>query len=217
MTLIRFPDPRIATPEGIVAIGGNLTAENLLEAYSKGIFPWPIEGLPLTWFCPPRRAILAFDSLHVPESLARARRNSTFRFTIDTDFRAVISACATVKRNHETGTWITAEMVAAYCRLHELGHAHSVEVWDGEEMVGGVYGVDAGGAFGGESMFHRRSNASKLALLFLFDHLKSRGAEWMDIQVTSPHMEMLGAHEITRNQFLKRLEKARARRLGLFP
>jgi leucyl/phenylalanyl-tRNA--protein transferase len=216
MSPIRFPDPRFSTPEGIVAFGGELTPDNLIEAYSRGIFPWPIEGLPLTWFCPPRRAILELESLHIPRSLALARRKSTLRFTIDRDFPAVIDACARISRPQETGTWITPDMSAAYCGLHYTGRAHSVEAWDEDQLVGGIYGVDAGGVFGGESMFHLRPNASKLALLFLFEHLKSKGSTWMDIQVMSPHMQTLGAIEITRHQFLNKLAAEQESGLKLF-
>ncbi|MDX6712893.1 MAG: leucyl/phenylalanyl-tRNA---protein transferase [Blastocatellia bacterium] len=216
MSPIRFPDPRFSTPEGIVAFGGKLTSDNLIEAYSRGIFPWPIEGLPLTWFCPPRRAILEFKRLHIPRSLALARRKSTFRFTIDRDFSAVIKACSTIARPQEAGTWITQEMIEAYCGLNHAGRAHSVEAWDGDQLVGGIYGVDAGGVFGGESMFHLRPNASKLALLFLFEHLSSKGSTWMDIQVMSPHMQTLGAIEITRHRFLNRLAVEQERGLKLF-
>jgi leucyl/phenylalanyl-tRNA--protein transferase len=216
MSPIRFPHPRFATPEGIVALGGALSEENLLEAYSRGIFPWPIEGLPLTWFSPPWRAILEFDQLHIPRSLVRARKNSTLRFTIDRAFETVIRACSKVERAHEKGTWINPGIIRAYCGLHARGTAHSVEAWEGDTLVGGVYGVDAGGVFGGESMFHLQPNASKLALLFLVDHLRSRGAEWMDIQVMSPHMEALGAIEISRGLFLRKLADGQARALNLF-
>jgi len=216
VSIIEFPDPRISSPEGIVAIGGPLTPESLVAAYKCGIFPWPIEGLPLTWFCPPQRAVLDFNILHLPRRLMRERRRSAFTFSIDRAFRAVIKQCATVKRNGESGTWITPQMLRAYSALHDRGLAHSVEVWDGDELVGGVYGVDAGGVFAGESMFHRRPNASKLALLFLIDHLVSKGAEWMDIQVISPHMQSLGAIEISRDSFLRRLAVAQARGLRLF-
>jgi len=216
MSPIRFPDPRFSTPEGIVAFGGELTPDNLIEAYSRGIFPWPIEGLPLTWFCPPRRAILEFKRLHIPRSLALAQRKSKFRFTIDRDFFAVIKACSMIARPQEAGTWITPEMIEAYCDLNHAGRAHSVEAWYGDQLVGGIYGVDAGGVFGGESMFHLRPNASKLALLFLFEHLSSKGSTWMDIQVMSPHMQTLGAIEITRHQFLNKLAAEQKNGLKLF-
>jgi leucyl/phenylalanyl-tRNA--protein transferase len=216
MALIQFPDPRTSAYEGIVMLGGVLNVPNLLNAYRRGIFPWPIDGWPLTWFCPEERAVLEFKDLHVPRRLSREQRRSPLRFTIDSNFRAIITCCARVRRNGEQGTWITPEMLRAYCALHEAGHAHSVEAWAGAELVGGLYGVDAGGAFAGESMFHLRPNASKLALLFLIEHLQARGLDWLDVQVQSPHMRALGAKEISRDEFLLKLTETRARRLKLF-
>ncbi|HEV2708115.1 MAG TPA: leucyl/phenylalanyl-tRNA--protein transferase [Pyrinomonadaceae bacterium] len=217
MALIRFPDPRDATPEGLVAIGGNLRPPTLLEAYRRGIFPWPIEGYPLTWFSPAERALLVFADLHIPRSLARERRRTTLRFTIDADFASVIRACATAFRPGEEGTWINDAMIDAYCELHRRGHAHSVEAWDERgTLVGGIYGVDADGAFAGESMFYTRPNASKLALLHLVEHLSARGLDWMDIQVLTPHMERLGAKNVPREAFLERLAETRRRGLKLF-
>lgn len=216
MPLLRFPDPRDSTPEGIVAVGGNLEPQNLLQAYRAGIFPWPIEGWPLAWFCPPERAILNFDQLHTPRSLARERKRAKFRFSIDRNFRGVIEACSGITRAGEAGTWITPQMIHAYTELHRLSRAHSVEAWEGDELVGGLYGVDADGAFAGESMFYLRPNASKLALLHLLEHLRRRGLDWIDIQVMTPHMEMLGAELISRDQFLNKLAATRARGLKLF-
>jgi leucyl/phenylalanyl-tRNA--protein transferase len=216
VNLIQFPDPRAAPYGDIVAVGGNLHTLNLLRAYERGIFPWPIEGWPLAWFSPQERAIIEFKDLKVPRSLAKVRRRAPYRLTIDAAFRAVILACARVKRADEQGTWITAQMLDAYCRLHELGHAHSVEAWEGDALVGGLYGVDAGGAFAGESMFYLRPNASKLALLHLIEHLEQRGLDWLDIQVMTPHMQALGARTITRAEFLDKLAAARARKLKLF-
>ncbi|HEY0384832.1 MAG TPA: leucyl/phenylalanyl-tRNA--protein transferase, partial [Pyrinomonadaceae bacterium] len=135
--VINFPDPRTATEEGIVALGGQLSTENLLRAYRMGIFPWPIEGLPLPWFCPPERAILEFKDLHIPRSLRHARNRTTFSFTINRDFPSVIRACASTPRPEQDGTWITPQLVRAYCELNRLGHAHSVEVWEGERLAGG--------------------------------------------------------------------------------
>jgi leucyl/phenylalanyl-tRNA--protein transferase len=216
MALIRFPDPRYATPEGLVALGGELRAENVLEAYRRGIFPWPIEGLPLPWFCPPERAILEFKELHISRSLARERRRTRLRFTIDRNFGAVIEACARVMRAGERGTWITPGVIKAYTELHRRGHVHSVEAWEEDALVGGLYGVDADGAFAGESMFYLRPNASKLALLFLIEQLSGAGLDWMDIQMMTPHMRTLGAKLITRDRFLERLKETRARGLKLF-
>lgn len=216
MALIRFPDPERVAVEGIVVIGGQLNAANLLSAYGRGIFPWPMDGWPLPWFCPEVRAILEFKDLHIARSLRRAQRQSPFRFTIDKDFPAVMRACAGATRPGEDGTWITHEMIRAYCELHESGHAHSVEAWEDDELVGGIYGVDAGGAFAGESMFYLRPNASKLALLHLIEHLQQKGLGWLDIQVMTPHMQAFGAKEISRRAFLRKLETALARGLKLF-
>jgi leucyl/phenylalanyl-tRNA--protein transferase len=211
-----FPDPREATPEGIVAVGGRAEPALLEEAYARGIFPWPVEGYPLLWFSPPERALLFFDELHVPRSLARERRRARFTFTIDRAFDRVIRACRTVVRAHEKGTWITPDMVRGYSEFHRAGRAHSVEAWEDGELVGGLYGVDAGGAFAGESMFHLRPNASKLALLFLIERLRARGLSWLDIQVLTPHTEALGARLVPREEFLELLARARRRGLKLF-
>ena len=213
---IRFPDPRDAGDDGLLAVGGDLRPETLLAAYRSGIFPWPIEGWPLTWFSPKERAVLLFDELHVPRRLARERRSTPFRFTIDQNFRGVIEACARARRPEGPGTWITAGMIRGYCELHRRGHAHSVEAWEWDELVGGLYGVDADGVFSGESMFYRRANASKLALLFLVEHLRARGLGWLDAQVMTPHVEALGARLVPREEFLALLARERRRGLRLF-
>jgi leucyl/phenylalanyl-tRNA--protein transferase len=199
-----------------VAAGGDLEPDTILAAYRQGIFPWPHPGLPLVWFCPEERGILDFALLHVPRRLERERRHSPFHFTLDKAFRAVIDACSMVPRPGQDSTWITPAMKAAYTRLHKLGIAHSVEAWSGDQLVGGLYGVEVDGAFAGESMFHYASNASKMALLHLVDHLRGRGLDWMDIQVMTPHMDALGAVEIPRDAFLERLAHTRARGLKLF-
>ncbi|MCA1616127.1 MAG: leucyl/phenylalanyl-tRNA--protein transferase [Acidobacteria bacterium] len=215
--LMAFPDPRDAPYGDIVAVGGNTRPANLLAAYRRGIFPWPIEGWPLTWFSPRERAVLDFRDLHVPRRLARERRLAGVQFTFDQDFAGVVRACALSARPEQEGTWITREIYEGYCALHRLGHAHSVEARDGGALVGGLYGVDAGGAFGGESMFYARPNASKLALLRLVEHLAARGLDWLDIQVMTPHMHALGAKLISRDEFLDRLFESLARGLDLFP
>lgn len=202
--------------DDIVAVGGNLKAETLLAAYRRGVFPWPEEGLPLLWFCPRARAVLEFGDLHVGRNLGRARRKSGLHFTIDRAFDQVIRACADVPRAEQTGTWITGDMILAYEELHRLGHAHSVEAWREDVLVGGLYGVDPGGAFCGESMFHVEPDASHLALLYLIEHLQNSGLDWIDIQVATPHMDRLGAKEIEREVFLARLETTLARGLVLF-
>lgn len=216
MAPIDFPDSINEAFGDIIALGGKLTTENLLAAYARGIFPWPMDGWPLPWFSPEPRAILEFKDLHVPRRLMRLKKQSRLRFTIDENFRAVITHCATVRRTHETGTWITRQIIRAYTELHALGQAHSVEAWDGERLVGGLYGVDAGGSFGGESMFHLEPNASKLALLFLIEHLQARGLDWMDIQMLTPHMAALGAKEISRAQFFSKLAATQRLSLKLF-
>jgi leucyl/phenylalanyl-tRNA--protein transferase len=230
MSSINFPNPRTHefsewvligkyyyNARDIIAFGGELTLENLRNAYSRGIFPWHIEGFPLPWFCPEKRAILEFSELYVPKSLRKEWQKTKYTFTIDKDFAQVIKNCAQAKRSDGGGTWITEEFINTYVAFHASGAAHSVEVWDENgEIVGGLYGVDAGGAFCGESMFHLRSNTSKLALLFLIEHLETRGATWIDIQVMTPHFKVLGAKEIRRKDFLDKLEEAQKRKLKLF-
>jgi leucyl/phenylalanyl-tRNA--protein transferase len=220
MILIDFPNPRFCfNSDGVVCVSETdfLNPDNLLHAYRQGIFPWMIDGYELVpWFCPPERAIMEFSELHVPKSLRKTRERSTFTFTIDQAFREVVYACAKITRNGQRGTWITQDIYDSYNTLHTLGHAHSVEVWEDEELVGGLYGVDAGGVFCGESMFHTRSDASKLAFLHLVEHLKTRGATWLDIQVMTPHFEILGAREIPRNDFLRKLEHTLSQNLKLF-
>lgn len=214
----RFPDPRTATSEGLVALGGTPDPDTLLDAYRHGIFPWPFgERYVVPWVCPPVRAVLEFKDVHVPRSLERERRRSSLHFTIDRAFETVIKECARAPRAEGAGTWITREMIRGYTALHLRGHAHSVEAWEGERLVGGLYGVDAGGAFAGESMFYLRPNASKLALLYLIERMKGRGLDWIDVQMMSPHLAALGAKEISRDEFLKKLAGARARGLVLFP
>ncbi|MBS1795764.1 MAG: leucyl/phenylalanyl-tRNA--protein transferase [Acidobacteria bacterium] len=229
MSEIIFPDPRkhefsewvlfgdyYYSARDIVGFGGDLTLENLRNAYRRGIFPWHIDGLPLPWYCPEVRAILEFRHLYLPRSLRKEWKKTQFTFTIDKDFEAVIKACARAKRSDGYGTWITREFIKAYCDFHRAGDAHSVEVWEGETLVGGLYGVDAGGVFCGESMFYKRSNASKFALLHLVEHLEARGATWLDIQVMTPHFEALGAFEIERDDFLEKLEATQKLNLKLF-
>jgi len=214
MSFINFPDPREVLGD-IIHVGGLLSVENLLNAYRRGIFPWPY-GDWLPWVCPERRAVLEFKNLHVPRSLKKIKGRVPFTFTIDKAFEAVINACALIPRAHEEGTWITLQIIRGYTELHKAGYAHSVEAWDGNSLVGGLYGVDAGGAFAGESMFYLRPYASKLALLYLIEHLESRGATWLDVQVMTPHMNALGTINISRNAFIEKLNDALSQRLKLF-
>jgi len=187
------------------------------DSYRNGVFPWPHPGLPLLWFSPDPRAVLDFEDLHIPKSLAKARRNSTLRFTIDNAFPQVIHACRKALRPDQEGTWITHPMERVYNELHRSGDTHSVEAWDTDnQLVGGLYGVCVDGVFSGESMFHQVDNASKLCVLHLIDHLKTRGLEWIDIETMTPHFAALGAKEISRETFLERLDSERQRGLVLF-
>jgi leucyl/phenylalanyl-tRNA--protein transferase len=204
-----FPDPRSARGD-IIAIGEDLSVETLRDAYRHGIFPWPHDKLPLPWFSPRRRAVIFFDEVHIGRTLRRSMRRAQFTFTIDKAFDNVIRACASTPRAEGEGTWIGPEIIHAYSRLHLEGDAHSVEAWEGDALVGGLYGIDAGGPFTGESMFHHRPDASKLALLHLIEHLRERGANWLDCQIMTPHMRALGAREIPRAQFLDLLAETQA-------
>ena len=202
-----FPDPRYA-PSDVVAMGEDLRVDTLREAYRKGIFPWPHDGLPLPWFSPRRRAVIFFDELHVGRSLRKSQKNAALTFTIDREFDSVIQACAEMERPEQDGTWIAPYIVDAYTRFHAAGDVHSVEVWEDGALVGGLYGVDAGGVFTGESMFHRRTDASKAAVAFLVEHLRARGFTLLDAQVPTPHLESLGATGISRAEYLRRLQAA---------
>ena len=177
----------------------------MIAAYRAGVFPWTAD--PITWWSPDPRAIFELDHSHLPKSLRRVIRSGSFSVTFDRDFAGVISGCAAVPRQ-EGATWISEPFQRAYLRLHQLGHAHSVEVWNGTDLVGGVYGVVVGGLFAGESMFHRESNASKVGLVFLMEHLVQRGFRLFDIQMLTPVTEALGAIEIPREDYLRRLEAA---------
>lgn len=203
--------------DGIVAFGTPPTPANLREAYSKGIFPWPTDGIPLPWHCPDERAILFFDEMHISRSFAKARRLSRLTFTIDRDFRAVMHQCSRVRRPGQLSTWITEKFKSVFGELHDAGIAHSIEAWsETGNLVGGLYGVDAGGIFCGESMFHLEANASKLALLFLIDQLRARGSACLDSQVMTPHMKALGARDVTREEFLRKLKETQKLDLNLF-
>ncbi len=214
---LAFPPPTAARDDldGLLLLGGQPTVENLVAAYSQGIFPWPVPGWPLAWFCPPRRGILRLDRLHVGRSLARAQRQAPWRLSFDEAFEQVMRACQTQPRPGQDGTWITPQLVRGYTALHAAGYAHSVEVWEGNELVGGLYGVAVQGVFAGESMFHHRPNASKVAVLALAGHLQARGANWFDIQQLTPHMAALGAEEVSREEFLALLAVEQAKHLTI--
>lgn len=201
-----FPPLDLADDDGLLAVGGKLTRAWLLDAYSHGIFPWPMYGM-LTWWSPDPRAVLEFESLHVSRRLRRTLRSDKFRVTADTVFPQVMRGCGSAQ-DRARGTWITPEMQEAYADLHRAGIAHSVEVWQREELVGGVYGVGFGAAFSAESMFYRVSNASKVALAHLVSHLRRRGFTLLDIQQLTPHSRRMGATTLPRATFLRRLDAA---------
>jgi leucyl/phenylalanyl-tRNA--protein transferase len=206
-----FPPAELAEPEGVVLFGGRLSPEWLLDAYAHGIFPWPIfEGTDVVvWWSPDPRAVFELDRFRVSRRLARTCKSARFEVTCDQDFAGVIRGCAeTGERKHNT--WLTPKMIDAYLRLHELGHAHSVEVWHSGVLAGGVYGVALGGLFAGESMFHRVTDASKVALARLVAHVRARGYTLFDIQQATPHTASFGAVEIPRAQYLRRLAAALA-------
>ncbi|WP_458399024.1 leucyl/phenylalanyl-tRNA--protein transferase [Mailhella sp.] len=197
-----FPSAEDAPAEGLLMAGGDLSPERLMLAYSRGIFPWYGEDSPLLWWSPDPRCVLFTHKLHVNARLRRTLRSRSFTFSVNSCFERVIRLCAEVPRPGQDGTWIVPDMVEAYLRLHELGHAHSVEVWEDGELVGGLYGVKLGRVFFGESMFHLRSYASKAAVIFLIEQLRAQGVELLDCQQATPHMLRFGAEEIPRKRFL---------------
>lgn len=212
MPITAFPPHHHALPSGLLAIGGDLSIESLLLAYTNGIFPWPQEEDDILWFSPPIRTILAFDELHLPRSLRRFLNNSPFNVTINTAFDEVIEGCSELKnREGQTGTWITAGMKQAYCELHRTGFCLSFESWRDGMLVGGMYGVLIGRFFAGESMFYREPNASKVALLSAIRFLSDQGVTWMDCQMATPLVTQLGAKEIEREDYLALLREALAR------
>ena len=203
-----FPPVEEAEDCGLLAVGGDLSPQRLLFAYSLGIFPWFNPGEPFLWWSPDPRCVLFPDELHVSRSMRRFLNKSSWRISFDENFPAVIYWCRRLRAGVEgEGTWITPEMKKAYIALHELGFAHSVEVWDDDELVGGIYGVCLGRCFFGESMFSRATNGSKTALIALVQHLKERGFVLLDCQQTTDHLLSLGAREIPRSEFVQQLEK----------
>lgn len=200
-----FPDPRKARSDGLVAVGGDLSVERLLLAYRCGVFPWSAE--PITWWSPSPRAVFDLEHIHISRSLARTLRRGGFEVTYDEDFEGVIRGCADAPRR-EGQTWISPEFIAAYTRLHYAGHAHSVEVWHEGQLAGGIYGVAVGGLFAGESMFHRVTDASKVALVHCAQRLRERRFTLFDTQMVTNVTSALGAFEISRNEYLTRLASA---------
>lgn len=215
MTSSYFPAPSEFADDDIVAIGGPLSIDVLIEAYEKGVFPWPIEDMPLTWFSPLNRAILDFKDLHISKSLEKLKNKGPYRFTLNQAFEEVINQCSKVKRQ-DKGTWITPEIVQAYSNLHKHHYAHSIEVWENNDLVGGIYGVAIKGVFSAESMFHLKNNTSKLALIYLIETLKKSKVNWLDIQILTPHMETFGSKLIPRQNFLEKIQQTHALNLKIF-
>lgn len=200
-----FPHPSHADRSGLLAVGGDLSPGRLLLAYSRGIFPWYSDPDPILWWSPDPRLVLFPDELKISRSLKRVIKKNIFTVTFDRAFREVIRACADVRTNVGEGTWITQDMIDAYVRLHEMGHAHSVESWHEGRLVGGLYGVTMGRAFFGESMFSVKTDASKVAFVHLVLSLQGLGYEFIDCQTTTEHLKRFGAREIPRKEFLARL------------
>ncbi|SOB57796.1 leucyl/phenylalanyl-tRNA-protein transferase [Pseudodesulfovibrio profundus] len=203
-----FPDPEEAEPDGLLAIGGDLSPQRLLTAYANGIFPWYAEDSPIMWWSTNPRLVLIPQEFHMPRSLRRVLNQGRFQFTMDTCFEGVITRCASSPRPDQDGTWIVDEMVEAYSLLHELGYAHSVEAWQDGELVGGLYGISLGSVFFGESMFFQVPDASKAAFAVLVHQLQHWGFTMIDCQQTTPHLLRFGAKEIQRYRFLAMLREA---------
>jgi len=209
MAIIEFPPVDSADEDGLLAVGGDLDLESLLLAYQNGIFPWPINDELLAWFSPPTRAIISVDEFHISRSLERELKRGRFTTKIDSAFHQVITRCAQViNRGEQDGTWITEEIISAYSELHRLGIAHSFESYLDGELVGGIYGVRVNNFFAAESSFYRKANASKVAMVALYEYLKRDGIPWFDCQVLTPFSESFGAKEISRDEFLRLLNGA---------
>ncbi len=213
---IRFPDPALANKEGLLAIGGDLSPERLIEAYSNGIFPWYSEESPILWWSPDPRPVLFPDNLKVSKSLRQVLNSNKFTITFDRHFEQVMINCAVIERPDHGGTWITDEMIGAYTKLHKMGFAHSVETYRKDKLVGGLYGVSIGKVFFGESMFHKMNDASKVALYYLIEKLKELDFKIIDIQQKTGHLTSLGASMISREDFLTILKENTSGKLPSF-
>ncbi|MEN8231232.1 MAG: leucyl/phenylalanyl-tRNA--protein transferase [Thermodesulfobacteriota bacterium] len=206
-----FPPAELAENNGLLAIGGDLSPERLLLAYRRGIFPWYSEGEPLLWWSPSPRLVIFPAEFKVPKRLSRLMRQEKYSVTMDIAFRQVITACADTDARQEKGTWITDEMIEAYCHLHDMGYAHSVECWLDDDLVGGLYGISLGSTFFGESMFSKEPNSSKIALVHLMNKLQEWNFDLIDCQMKTEHLMQFGAREIPGNEFQRLLDKSSAR------
>ncbi|MCD6178270.1 MAG: leucyl/phenylalanyl-tRNA--protein transferase [Bacteroidales bacterium] len=205
---ISFPDPELANNDGLLAVDGDLSSERILSAYSQGIFPWYSEGSRLLWWSPNPRLILYPSKIKISKSLKRTINSKKYICKFDTNFEAVINGCANITRDEDNGIWLVDEMIEAYTKLHKLGYAHSVETYYNKELVGGLYGLSLGKCFFGESMFFKKSDASKVALSYLCRELKAMGFYFIDAQVETDHLVRMGAQKIKRNNFLELLDQA---------
>jgi leucyl/phenylalanyl-tRNA--protein transferase len=203
-----FPDPVLAEKDGLLAVGGDLSENRILLAYSMGIFPWYSDDSPILWWSPDPRLVLVPGDLKVSRSLRQVIKKGIFTVTMNTAFGDVIRHCATINREGQQGTWLTKEMIDAYIRLHHAGYAHSVESWHDGQLAGGLYGIALGKAFFGESMFAKKSNASKVAFVTLVENLCNLDYHFIDCQVTTEHLKRLGAKEVSRKKFLGMLKRA---------
>ena len=211
----QFPDPCTAVeePDGLLAVGGNLYPATIIDAYRRGIFPWFSDDDPILWWSPAIRCVIRPEQFHLSKSLRKCLRQNNYRVTTDTAFKRVIEACA-APRDDEMGTWIIPEMIDAYCTLHQLGQAHSVEIWNQEQLVGGIYGIAVGGVFCGESMFSGVTNGSKIAMAYLCNWLSTAGFTLLDCQIVNPHLLSVGAKSMARDKFLELLYGCRDQDLG---
>lgn len=200
-----FPDPELAEPDGLLAVGGDLSTLRLMLAYQHGIFPWYSDDTPVLWYSPHERFVLYPDELLISKNMRKVLNSGRFRITVDNSFEKVIAACGDIERPGQDGTWITGDMRQAYINLHQRGHAHSVEVWENDQLVGGLYGVNVGNVFCGESMFSKVSNASKAALITL---CTSGNYKLIDCQVYTEHLESMGARMISRAEYMQALQNA---------
>lgn len=219
MAVLKFPPVETADENGLLALGGDLEVPTLVLAYRNGIFPWPIsEEFPLAWFSPDPRGVLDFEDLILNKRLIRYLKGHNLTFTANKDFLGVINACSSTPRTQQSGTWITEDVIESYHNLFKKEFAYSLEAWEGENLVGGIYGVCINGILTGESMFHKVPNASKFCLIAVMALLKRAGINWLDTQMVTPVIKSLGGKEIPRKDFLRRLSKAPLRsRLEIFP